>query len=198
MIRYEHRDTPPAGPDGMAHRAADPHAGRAGHAGAVGPNYLAVCSRAVQYGGRRRPRCQSDPDRPMAPAVCDEAVPRLGGCVPIPIADAQVEAVITKTLEETPPDATHWSTRSMARTLGLSQTAVSRIWRAFGLPPHRTASFKRSTDPFFVDKVRGALSGSPRARGGPLRRSEDANPGPEPDTADLPAAPRLSRTAEPR
>ena len=57
------------------------------------------------------------------------------------ITDDQVEAVLTKTLEETPPDAPHWSTRSMARTLGLSQTAMSRIWRAFGLPPHRTESF---------------------------------------------------------
>jgi transposase len=81
--------------------------------------------------------------------------PRSGA--PRRITDEQVEAVITKTLEETPPDATHWSTRSMARTLGLSQTAVSRIWRAFGLQPHRTESFKLSTDPFFVDKVRDVV-----------------------------------------
>jgi transposase len=65
--------------------------------------------------------------------------PRSGA--PRRVTDAQVAAVITKTLEETPPDSTHWSTRSMARTLGLSQTAMSRIWRAFGLPPHRTESF---------------------------------------------------------
>src|SRR5579875_2608015 len=71
--------------------------------------------------------------------------------------DNQVEAVLTKTLEETPPDATHWSTRSMARTVGLSQTAVSRIWRAFGLQPHRTESFKLSTDPCCVDKVRDVV-----------------------------------------
>ena len=81
--------------------------------------------------------------------------PRTGA--PRRLTDAQVEAVITKTLEETPPDATHWSTRSMARTLGLSQTAVSRIGRAFGLQPHRTESFKLSTDPFFVDKVRDVV-----------------------------------------
>src|SRR5437660_2850034 len=58
------------------------------------------------------------------------------------------------TLESTPRDATHWSTRSMARTSGLSQTAVSRIWRAFALQPHRTESFKLSRDPLFIDKVR--------------------------------------------
>src|SRR5579875_579275 len=81
--------------------------------------------------------------------------PRSGA--PRRITDNQVEAVLTKTLEETPPDATHWSTRSMARTVGLSQTAVSRIWRAFGLQPHRTESFKLSTDPCFVDKVRDVV-----------------------------------------
>jgi transposase len=81
--------------------------------------------------------------------------PRSGA--PRRITDAQVEAVLTTTLEETPPDATHWSTRSLAQTLGMSQTAVSRIWRAFGLQPHRTESFKLSTDPFDVDKVRDVV-----------------------------------------
>src|SRR5205823_7945645 len=56
-----------------------------------------------------------------------------------------------------PADATHWSTRTLARDLGLSQTAVSRIWRAFGLKPHRQESFKLSTDPFFVEKVRDVV-----------------------------------------
>ena len=73
---------------------------------------------------------------------------------PRTIGDEKVEEVITKTLESTPRDATHWSTRSMAAEVGLSQTAVSRIWRAFGLQPHRVESFKLSTDPLFVDKVR--------------------------------------------
>ena len=67
--------------------------------------------------------------------------------------DEQVAALVTRTLETTPRDATHWSTRSMAKATGLSQSTVSRIWRAFGLQPHRVEGFKLSTDPFFVDKV---------------------------------------------
>jgi transposase len=78
--------------------------------------------------------------------------PRPG--VPRSITDTQVEQVITKTLEETPADATHWSTRSMAQATGMSQTAVSRIWRAFGLKPHLVQTWKLSTDPQFIDKVR--------------------------------------------
>jgi transposase len=78
--------------------------------------------------------------------------PRSGA--PRTISDAHVDAVIAKTLERTPSDATHWSTRSMARQTGLTQTAVSRIWRAFGLQPHRQETFKLSTDPMFVVKVR--------------------------------------------
>src|SRR5215207_4222442 len=78
--------------------------------------------------------------------------PRPG--VPRTITDEQVERVIVKTLEETPGDATHWSTRSMARATGMSQTAVSRIWRAFGLKPHLAETWKLSTDPQFIDKVR--------------------------------------------
>jgi transposase len=65
--------------------------------------------------------------------------------------------VLVTTLETTPKDATHWSTRSLARTLGMSQTAVSRIWRAFGLKPHLTEAFKLSTDPQFIDKVRDVV-----------------------------------------
>ena len=61
--------------------------------------------------------------------------------------------MITKTLESTAKHARHWSTRSMAREVGLTQTAVSRIWRAFGLQPHRQDTFKLSKDPLFVDKV---------------------------------------------
>jgi len=78
--------------------------------------------------------------------------PRPGA--PRTIDDARVDAVIAKTLESVPDGATHWSTRSMAREAGLSQTAVSRIWRAFGLQPHRQETFKLSSDPLFVDKVR--------------------------------------------
>ena len=73
------------------------------------------------------------------------------------ITDDQVEAVIVKTLEEKPKDATHWSTRSMAKATGMNQTAISRIWRAFGLQPHRAESFKLSTDPLFVEKVRDVV-----------------------------------------
>ena len=76
---------------------------------------------------------------------------------PRKIGDAQVEEVIIRTLETTPSDATHWSTRSMAREVGLSQTAVSRIWRAFGLQPHRAETWKLSRDPQFVDKVRDVV-----------------------------------------
>jgi transposase len=78
-------------------------------------------------------------------------MPRPGG--PRTVTDEQVAAVVTKTLESTPKNATHWSTRSMAQEMGLSQSSVSRIWRAFGLQPHRSETFKMSTDPYFVDKV---------------------------------------------
>jgi transposase len=71
------------------------------------------------------------------------------------ITDEQVEQVIVKTLEEAPAGGdTHWSTRSMARTLGMSQTAISRIWRAFGLKPHLVDTWKLSKDPQFIEKVR--------------------------------------------
>jgi transposase len=76
---------------------------------------------------------------------------------PRTVADEQVEAVITRTLETTPKDATHWSTRSLAAELGMSQSAVSRIWRAFGLAPHRQDSWKLSRDPQFIDKVRDVV-----------------------------------------
>jgi transposase len=70
------------------------------------------------------------------------------------ISDEDVERVIVKTLEEQPANATHWSTGSMAAASGMSQTAVSRIWRAFGLKPHQSEAFKLSPDPQFIDKVR--------------------------------------------
>jgi transposase len=70
------------------------------------------------------------------------------------ITDDQVEAVIVRTLETTPRGATHWSTREMAKAVGLSHTAISRIWHTFGLQPHRTETFKLSNDPLLVEKVR--------------------------------------------
>jgi hypothetical protein len=70
------------------------------------------------------------------------------------VSDSDVERVITRTLETTPRGATHWSTRSMAKAAGLSQTTISRIWRAFALQPHRSETFKLSKDPLFVEKVR--------------------------------------------
>jgi transposase len=70
------------------------------------------------------------------------------------IGDEQVERVITTTLEQTPGQDTHWSTRSMASATGMSQSAVSRIWRAFGLKPHVVETWKLSTDPQFIEKVR--------------------------------------------
>ena len=78
--------------------------------------------------------------------------PRPGA--PRTISDAQIEAVIVKTLEEQPHNATQWSTRSMAAAVGMSQTAISKIWRAFGLKPHLVEHFKLSPDPQFIDKVR--------------------------------------------
>ena len=77
---------------------------------------------------------------------------------PRTVTDEHVEKVITTTLEQQPPSGdTHWSTRSMARSAGMSQSAVSRIWRAFGLKPHIIQTWKLSTDPQFIDKVRDVV-----------------------------------------
>jgi len=76
---------------------------------------------------------------------------------PRTVTDEQVEAVVVRTLETTPKDATHWSTRSMAREIGLTQSAVLRIWHAFGLAPHRQDTWKLSKDPQFVAKVRDVV-----------------------------------------
>jgi len=78
--------------------------------------------------------------------------PRPG--TPRKVSDQQVEKVVRMTLESAPRDATHWSTRSMARRCGLSQSTVSRIWRAFVLQPQRVETFKISKDPLFIEKVR--------------------------------------------
>ena len=83
-------------------------------------------------------------------ALWDE--PRPGA--PRKIGDEKVEEAVQAVLETKPKGATHWSTRMMARNLGLSQSAVSRIWRAFGLKPHRSETFQISKDPYFIEKVR--------------------------------------------
>ena len=92
------------------------------------------------------------------------AVDRLDGLLDQPrpgrpriVEDARIEELITATLETAPRDATQWSTRSMAEHLGLSQSMVSRVWRAFGLAPHRQDSWKLSKDPLFVAKVRDVV-----------------------------------------
>ena len=86
---------------------------------------------------------------------------RLDGLVDAPrpgqprkISDAKVEEVLAMTLERRPKEATHWSTRLMAKATGMNQSAVLRIWQAFGLQPHRAETFKLSTEPLFIDKVR--------------------------------------------
>jgi len=86
-------------------------------------------------------------------ALADE--PRPGA--PRKISDAQVEDVIVRTLESTPKNETHWSSRGMARATGLSQRSIVRIWQAFGLQPHRVETFKLSSDPQFIEKVRDVV-----------------------------------------
>jgi transposase len=86
-------------------------------------------------------------------ALADE--PRPG--VPRTFGDDAIEALVVKTLTEKPRDATHWSTRDMAKATGMSQPTVSRIWKAFGLKPWATDTFKLSEDPFFIEKVRDVV-----------------------------------------
>jgi len=78
--------------------------------------------------------------------------PRPG--TPRQITDEQIEHVVIRTLETTPRGATHWSVRDMAKASGISRSTVNRIWRAFGLQPHRSETFKLSNDPLLIDKVR--------------------------------------------
>src|SRR5229473_4950099 len=78
--------------------------------------------------------------------------PRPGA--PRTVSDEQVEQVVIQTLESTPRGQTHWSTRSLAQASGLSRMTISRIWRAFGLQPHRSETFKLSPDPLLIEKVR--------------------------------------------
>jgi transposase len=121
-------------------------------AAADGLGNTAVAAKVgVEVGTARKWRARFVADR--LDGLVDE--PRPGR--PRTVSDEQVEAVITRTLETTPKDATHWSTRSLAAELGLSQSAVSRVWRAFGLQPHRQESWKLSRDPLFIDKVRDVV-----------------------------------------
>jgi len=78
--------------------------------------------------------------------------PRPGA--PRKVSDARVEQVVIQTLESTPRGETHWSTRGLAKATGLSRMTISRIWRAFGLQPHRTDTFKLSPDSLLIEKVR--------------------------------------------
>lgn len=86
-------------------------------------------------------------------ALFDE--PRPGA--PRKISDPKIDAIIVSTLEQRPVGATHWSTRLMARKLGFSQSTISRIWRAFGLKPHRASTYTLSRDPLFIEKVRDVV-----------------------------------------
>ena len=112
---------------------------------AVAPR-LGVCAATVgtwrQRSVERRLEGPADEPRPGAPRQ---------------FTDADIEPVVTRTLESKPRAATHWGTRGMAAELGLSQATVGRIWRAFGLKPHRSETFKLSSDPFFVEKVRDVV-----------------------------------------
>ena len=85
---------------------------------------------------------------------CDGLIDEKRPGAPRKISDDDIEQVITATLEQTPRDATHWSTRSMAEKCGISSTTVNRIWRTFALQPHRSETFKLSKDPQFIEKVR--------------------------------------------
>jgi transposase len=121
-------------------------------AAAEGPNNTEIAARlAISVSSVRKWRNRFAEHR--LDGLSDE--PRPGR--PRTISDEQVDAVITKTLESSPRDATHWSTRSMAAEVGLTQTAVSRIWRAFGLQPHRQETFKLSKDPLFVEKIQDVV-----------------------------------------
>ena len=130
----------------------DAVADRAGRGGRV--EYHARSPRGSGISVGTRPQVAVAVRRPSGWTGCWTS---RGRARPRTVTDEQVEAVITRTLETTPKDATHWSTRSMAAELGLSQSAVSRIWRAFGLQPHRQDAWKLSTDPQFIDKVRDVV-----------------------------------------
>src|SRR3978361_2149228 len=130
----------------LAQRARIVLAGAGGEENKMGSRQLGVHAMTVGKWRRRfldqRVDGLRDEPRPGAPRTID---------------DERIEAVITRTLESQPDDATHWSSRGMAHDSGLSVSTVQRIWRAFGLKPHRQDTFKLSTDPDFVAKVRDVV-----------------------------------------
>jgi hypothetical protein len=99
-----------------------------------------------------------------------------------PLAAAKIEQVVHMTLHEKPPNATHWSVRSMAAVAGISYSSVQRIWHAHGLKPHLVETFKVSRDKNFAAKVEDVvgLYLNPRDSAGPLCRREEPNPSPRP------------------
>jgi transposase len=120
---------------------AEPGSTNAGVARALGVSRPSVATWRARFAAHRLDGL-GDAPRPGAPRQ---------------VGDEQIERLIALTLETQPEGATHWSTRTMAQRAGLSQTMVSRVWRAFGLQPHRAETFKLSTDPAFVDKVRDVV-----------------------------------------
>jgi len=154
---YADADRPTLGAPGADHRrphdagAVDPPPDDGPSAGPARPDHSAGGHRAIQHVtawdllvtkatvGKWRSRFVRDGLHGVLDA------PRPGA--PRQISGAHVEAVITRTLESTPRDATHWSTRSMANATALSQSAISRIWSACALQPHRVETFKLSKDP---------------------------------------------------
>lgn len=125
--------------------------------------------------------------------------PRPG--TPRQIGDDAIAETIRKTLEETPPEATHWSLRSMARATGYAPSTIHRIWKAFGLQPHRSETFKLSADPLFVEKVRDivGLYLTPPERALVLCVDEKSQiQALDPYTAVAAYAPRPTRAAQPR
>jgi len=117
---------------------------------------------------------------------------------PRQIGDEQIEQVVIQTLESTPRGQTHWSTREMAKNTGLSRMAISRIWRAFGLQPHRTESFKLSPDPLLIEKVRdivGLYIEPTRSCAGDLRGREEPDSGTGSHSTSAAITPGPGRTA---
>ena len=156
---------------GTAHSGIEVERGRAADAGTVGasrefgagvsvarPHCAGLRQWPDQYsGGRAAAGDQADGGK-VAQSFCEQRLdglldePRCGA--PRTVGDAEIEKVIVRMLESKPKEATHWSTRSMAQESGLSHMTIRRMWNAFGLEPHRSETFKLSTDPQFVEKVR--------------------------------------------